>query len=55
MSEDEKTKMTEHEEPQDEVEAHHRHTANANDEGSSEGESDDVEAHKFRVSKPGKI
>jgi hypothetical protein len=54
MSEDEKAKITEHEEPQDEVEAHKGGHMAANDEGSSEGD-DDVEAHKFHKNRPGKM
>ena len=43
MSEDEARKAANTEEPEDEVEAHHRRSAN--DEAPTEGE-DDVEAHR---------
>ncbi len=51
MSDDSKTlRPGEHEEPQDEVEAHHSKKVMANDEPAAEDASDDeVEAHSKKV------
>ena len=46
MSDDQAERPFEHEEPQDEVEAHHSKKVLANDEPAQEGDTDDeVEAH----------
>jgi len=51
MSDDQRPfKSAEHEEPQDEVEAHRKRLA-ANDEPAQEGD-DEVEAHRHRVAAP---
>jgi hypothetical protein len=50
MSEDEGRRVTKHEEPGDDVEAH-RHRLNANEEPAEEAE-DDVEAHGHRLDSP---
>ena len=55
MSDDERAKITQVEEEQDEVEAHKK-VVNANDEPAAEGESDDdVEAHRARTNAPKKF
>ena len=54
MSEDE-SRRADHEEPEDEVEAHH-HKVLANEEPQAEGEeSDEVEAHHMRTVAPKKL
>jgi hypothetical protein len=51
MSDDARVgKAAEHEEPQDEVEAH-KHRLGANDEPTQEGD-DEVEAHRHRIGAP---
>jgi hypothetical protein len=50
MSDDQNERPREHDEPQDEVEAHRRRVA-ANDEPAKEGD-DEVEAHHMRKAKP---
>jgi hypothetical protein len=44
MSDDQNERPGEHEEPKDEVEAHHKRVL-ANDEPAQEGSDDEVEAH----------
>jgi hypothetical protein len=50
MSEDENRRITQHEEPKDDVEAH-SHRLSANEEPAEEAE-DDVEAHGHRLDSP---
>jgi hypothetical protein len=45
MSDDQNERPLEHEEPQDEVEAHHNKKVLRNDEPAQEGSDDEVEAH----------
>ncbi len=55
MSEDEHVRGGQHEEQGDEVEGHlHGRRIGAADEGSTEGEDDDFEAHQKRMSHPKK-
>jgi hypothetical protein len=53
MSDDQRpARPAEHDEPQDEVEAH-RHRVAANDEPAQEGDDDEVEAHRhIRTAEP---